>query len=202
MKQTLAALVFMLTLTTFGCGVSSKYMTTLEVPQVVAVDPAVATVVFIRPSSYGGRVQHVIVDSKGRFLGECWGETYFVVKVPPGEHMFISWGEGTPALKATVEAGKVYYVEVGVTMGAWSARARLFAMGPQRESWAELPQWLKESTMLVPNEPAGQAYLQGRDDTGEVIQKGVKNYAEYDAEAIQKRTLLAADGVPAPVAAQ
>lgn len=202
MKSILAALVFMLSLATLGCGVSSKYMTKLEVPQAVAVDPATATVVFIRPSSYGGGAKHVILDSKGRFLGECWGETYFVVKVPAGEHMFISWGEGTPALKATVEAGKVYYVEVGVTMGAWSARARLFAMGPQRENWAELPEWLQNSTMLAPNEAAGQAYVQGDEDTAEVIQKGVKNYAEYDAEAIQKRTLLAADGVPAPVAAR
>lgn len=73
---------------------------------------------------------------------------------------------------------------------------------PDLASLGELPEWLQNSTMLAPNEAAGQAYVQGREDTAEVIQKGVQNYAEYDAEAIQKRTLLAADGVPAPVAAR
>lgn len=184
-----------------GCGTSSKYMTTLKAPQPLAADASAATVVFIRPSGYGGGQKNVIMDEKGRFLGESWGWTYFAVKVPPGEHTFVSWTEGTPALKATLAPGKVYYVEVGATMGAWSARMRLFAIGPQRKQWAELPEWLGKATMLVPNEPAGQAYLQSRDDTMEVVGKGLKNYSEYEGEERELRTLVAGDGVPAPVAA-
>jgi hypothetical protein len=145
----------------------------------------------------------VIVDEKGRFLGETWGATYFVAKVAPGEHTFISWCEGTPALKATLEAGKVYYVEIGVTIGAWSARGRLFADGPARQQWGELPSWLHDTTMLVPNEAAGQQYLQSRQsDLAAVLNKGTANYAGYDGEEKAKRTLTPADGVPAPIPAK
>jgi hypothetical protein len=184
-----------------GCSISSEYMTKLQVPQAVTVDPAAATVVFIRPSGFAGRAQHIIMDHNARFLGECWGETYFAVKMPPGEYTFISWGEGTPALKATVEAGKVYYVEVGVTPGAWEARARLLALAPRvGESWGELPTWIRESQMLVPNEPAGQAHLREKGErTQEVVQKGIQSYSEYDAEARAQRTLQAADGVTQPI---
>jgi hypothetical protein len=184
--------------------VSSPYMEVLAAPQAIAADAGTATVVFLRPTGYAGRLKHMILDQKGRFLGECWGETYFSVKMPPGQYTFISWSEGTPALQATLDAGKVYYVEVGVTIGAWAARARLFGLGPQRESWAEVPGWMASSTMLVPNEAAGQAHLGSiQDRVNEVIQKGFANWAEYDAEARAKRSLSQADGVastgPAPV---
>lgn len=188
--------VLVLGLATVGCTVSSPYMEALAAPQPIAADAGTATVVFLRPTSYAGRLKHMILDHKGRFLGESWGETYFSVKMPPGQYTFISWSEGTPALQATLDAGKVYYVEVGVTIGAWSARARLFGLGPRRESWAEVPDWIAKSTMLVPNEAAGQAQLASdQERVNEVIQKGLANWAEYDAEARAKRSLSPADGV-------
>ncbi len=188
--------VCLLGLATVGCTVSSPYMEVLAAPQAIAADAGTATVVFLRPTGYAGRLKHMILDHKGRFLGECWGETYFSVKMPPGQYTFVSWSEGTPALQATLDAGKVYYVEVGVTIGAWTARARLFGLGPQREGWAEVPEWLANSTMLVPNEAAGQAHFAATQDrVNEVIQKGLANWAEYDAEARGKRSLAPADGV-------
>jgi hypothetical protein len=191
---------FVLAVVLVACGASSKYMTELKVPQAIQVVPDQATVVFIRPSSYAKPKKHLIVDHTGRFLGEGWGSTYFAVTMPPGEYTFISHSEGTPALKATVEAGKIYYVEVGMVIGAWSPRARLFAIGPQREQWAELPQWLAESDMLAPSPTGAQLFMQKEgEDIGEVIQKGLANYAEYDPEDRQKRTLLPTDGVPTPV---
>lgn len=188
--------VCLLGLATVGCTVSSPYMEVLAAPQAIAADAGTATVVFLRPTGYAGRLKHMILDHKGRFLGECWGETYFSVKMPPGQYTFVSWSEGTPALQATLDAGKVYYVEVGVTIGAWTARARLFGLGPQREGWAEVPEWLANSTMLVPNEAAGQAHFAATQDrVDEVIRKGLANWAEYDAEARGKRSLGPADGV-------
>lgn len=196
MNIKLSLSVGLFSLAALGCTVSSPYMETLAAPQPIAVEPGSATVVFVRPTGYAGRAKHMILDEKGRFLGECWGETYFPVKVPPGQHTFISWSEGTPALQASVDAGKVYYVEVGVTIGAWAARARLFGVGPQRESWGELPEWLARSKMLLPNEAAGQAHFATIPDrVNEVIQKGLQNWSEYDAEARGKRSLNPADGV-------
>lgn len=182
-----------------GCG--RGYMMEAQTPQSVGANASAATVIFVRPSGYGGG-EFPILDGQGHFLGAAPGNSWFVVSVPAGEHLFIAWSEGTPALKATLEAGKIYYVEVGVTIGAWSPRARLFAVGPQRPQWAELPKWLSETTPVVPAPDAGQRFQakQGG-EVGEVVQKGVQNYAEYDAEAKGQRTLQVTDGVTAPVAA-
>jgi hypothetical protein len=126
-----------LALATAGCVVASQYMTTLEVPQPLATDPSAATVVFA-PSGYGGGLKKMILDDKGRFLGESWGKTYFAVKVPPGEHTFI--------------------------------------------------------------EAAGQAYFAAHvDEVSDVVRKGVANYATYQGDELERRTMLPGDGVPAPV---
>lgn len=197
MKRLLSVLV--LALACVSCG-GSDYMHELQTPQAVAAEANMATVVFIRPSGYGGG-SYPILDHTGKLLGEAMGETYFVAKMPPGQYMFIAWSEGTPAMRATVEAGKIYYVEVGMTIGAWSARARLFAVGPNRKQWAELPEWLAESVMTAPNPGAIQAFAQNEGgDVPEILQKGNENFAEYDPEEVAERSLLPADGVDVPVA--
>jgi hypothetical protein len=187
----------LLALVAGGCTVESRYMAKVESPHAVGPNSATATVVFVRPSNYAGRLRTVIMDQSGRFLGECWGKTYFAVTMPPGHYQFISWGEGTPALDATVEAGRVYYVEVGTVIGAWTARARLFGVGPGRKAWPELASWLGKSTMLIPDEAAGQTYLRERGpDVQNVIEKARGSWDEYDAEDRAKRSIGPADGVP------
>jgi hypothetical protein len=183
-----------------GCSVTSLYMTQLEAPAPIAADANLATVVFIRPSGYAGQLKTVIMDQAGRFLGECWGKTYFAVKMPPGQYDFVSWGEGTPALHAQVDSGKFYYVEVGTVIGAWTARARLFGVGPQRSNGPELAEWLANTKMLVPDEAAGRAYLQSRaDDVASVLAKGRGSWSGYDADDRQKRSIGPADAYSAPV---
>jgi hypothetical protein len=183
---------------TSACG-GGGYMAPLQAPTAITADPAAATIIFIRPSGYGGG-RYAILDQQGKFLGELAGETYFAVKVPPGEHMFVSWGEGTPALKANVEAAKIYYVEMGMTIGAWSARARLFGVGPQRKNWAELREWLAESKMVTIAPGGDQKFMQDKGgESQEVLQKGMANWAEYDAEAKGLRSLTPADGLDAPL---
>jgi len=196
MKKLLSLLV--LALACLSCG-GSDYMHALQTPQAIAAEANMATVVFIRPSSYGGS-SYPVLDHNGRLLGEAMGDTYFVAKMPPGQYMFIVWSEGTPAMKATVEAGKIYYVEVGVTIGMWSARARLFAVGPQRKQWPELPEWLAESVMTAPIAGAAQAFARNEgEDVPEILQKGNQNFSEYDAEEMHERTLMPTDGLDAPV---
>ena len=79
------------------------------------------------------------------------------VTMPPGQYQFVSWGEGTPALEAQVEAGRVYYVEVGTVIGAWTARARLFGVGPRRpnclSSSREIPRMRPSHSRQSTREP-------------------------------------------------
>jgi hypothetical protein len=198
MIRTWFAVVIGLAVTT-GCGYSSRYMAKLEVPQPIQPDPASATVVVLRPSGYASGLKTAILDTQSGFLGESAAKTYFVAHLAPGNHTLVAWSEGTPALNATVEAGKVYYVEVGMVIGFWSGHARLFGIGPQREQWPKLSSWLHDSDMLVLQPGAPQMFMQDHDNMREIIQKGVDNFAGYDAEARAKRSLIPPDGVPGPV---
>ena len=50
--------------------------------------------------------------------------------------------------------------------------------------------------MLVLQPGAAQKFAQDKPKMGEMIQKGIDNYATYDGEQREKRTLVSADGVP------
>jgi len=207
-----ALLVVVLSLTC--CAASSPYMTTVDAASAVTVDAAAATVVFIRPASDEPGVHHVILDEKGRFLGLSSSQVYFPVKVPPGEHTFMSYVDGstfgngadrrtgTPALKATLEAGKLYYVQVVAIPGSFTTRARLIGLGPSRKSWDVLPDWLAKCKPLVPNEPDGQAHVRETLDVNLVVQKGLRAIAEYTPEKLAERSLTPGDGVSAPLVAR
>lgn len=190
-------LTLVLALFMLGCG--SSYMAPVQAPHTVAVDGANATVVFIRPSSYGGG-EPAVLDHQGNYYGSIPGDSYMVVTVPPGDYTFIAWSEGTPALHARLAPGKLYYIEMGMTIGAWSARARLFGIGPNRKQWSELPEWLAES-QRVEHAPGGrQKFMADKgDEIHEVVQKGLANWADYDAEARQQRSLTPADAVAVPI---
>lgn len=195
---TLLALVVALTTALLtGCSASSDYMREVAHPQPPTGNPQAATVVFIRPSSFASSLATTILDGRGRFLGDALPSSYFVVQMPPGEHLFISWAENTASLKANLAPGLVYYVEVAPTMGAFSARVHLRAVKPSTENWAELPEWLEESTQYEPDEAAGQAYLTSRqEDVTERIRRGNEILTEYDPEEMAERTLNPGDGLP------
>ncbi len=180
-----------------GCTASSDYMREVAHPQPPSADTQAVTVVFIRPSSFARSIATTILDGRGRFLGDALPSAYFVVQMPPGEHLFISWAENTAALKANLAPGLVYYVEVAPTIGAFSARVHLRALKPGSENWEELPEWLEESTRYEPDEASGQAYLQSRqEDVTERIRRGNEILTEYDAEEMAERTLNPGDGLP------
>ncbi len=126
-----------------GCKAPAPHMRP-AMSRGIVPDPAAATVVFVRPSSMAGAIRPVIATAQGRFLGESEARSVFVAKLPPGDHLLLSWSEGTPALRATLAAGRVYFVEVAPKMGAWSARVQLLALRPRDENWRELEEWLRK----------------------------------------------------------
>jgi hypothetical protein len=195
MPRNLTLLLFMLfALVGTGCRASSDYMRPGSAMPVTR-DPGAATVIFIRPSSSASGQQFTVLDSRGRFLGDALAETYFPVKVPPGEHIFLVWGENTAAVRANVAPGKFYYIEVAPRMGLFSARVQLLAITPRSKSWKDLLTWMHDSEMMMPIEPAGQYYLQSRqEDTAERIRRAQKILTEYDAEELEERTIRPEDG--------
>jgi hypothetical protein len=157
-----------------------------------------ATVVFLRPSGLGFLINFSILDQKGTWLGDAVAKTHFVVQLPPGEYMFVGWAENTAALKATVAAGRVYYVKVDPSMGLGSARIALEALSPRHAEWAEVQGWLQETTRGEPLSE-GVSYMEGRkDDATERVRSANENWNEYSEADKQSRTLRAEDGVAQP----
>ena len=177
-----------------GCSASSDFMRPAA-PGVGAAAPEQAQVVFIRPSGFASAIKTTILGSHGEFLGDSLPESYFAVSMPPGEHVFIAWAENTAALRANLEAGKTYYVEVSPKMGAWSARMHLLAIKPGAPSWAELDRWLASTSRLEPDQGAGQAYLAERqDDVKERLRRAQEALTEYEPNELAERTLAPGDG--------
>ena len=195
-KLGLALCLMAMLLCSAACTASSDYMHEVHAPQALRATPDSAVVVFIRPSGYARAMGSTILDGHGRFLGDSLPETYFAVRVPPGEHIFIAWAENTAALRASLAPGRTYYVEVAPKMGALSARMQLLAVTPRAESWGELRAWMGESKQTVPDEASGQAYLTSRrEDVAERLHRAQEILREYDAEELAERTLTPGDGL-------
>jgi hypothetical protein len=151
--------------------------------------PGQARVVFVSESRFVGGA-FLIIDEKGRFVGESAPGTRFCVLVAPGGHYFISWGSGrTETLHATVSAGRTYWVLV-------TKRPSLWAVSDETGLVKEIPSYLERTKALVPDAKAGQAYL---DSLGDVVEKAVKDgistYQAYSDEDRADATLLAGDYV-------
>jgi hypothetical protein len=119
-----------------------------------------------------------------------------VAELEPGEHLFIVWTtEAVEALKATVAPGKTYFVEVTAKMGAFVARASLWAVTPRSDSWKERKSWEK-LPLLEPDAKKGQAYLDSlRGDLQDAVKRGIKTYEDYSEEEKADATLNPEDGI-------
>lgn len=190
--KSLLSLTFGLALLTAGCGAAtSEYMRPLgEGAPPPAAKADTATVVFIRHSGMAKKAVTTILDEGGHFVGDSTASSYFAREVPAGKHMFITWAENTDFLTADVQAGKVYYVEVDPSMGAWSARFHLFAVKPGSKQWSELQDWLKDNKQFSVDVQSGEAYLQGRaKDVQERLRRANDAASKEKGEDLDKRTL-------------
>lgn len=181
-----------LALAALGCTGTSPYMAPASHTTPTAAEDS-ATVVFVRPSEFGGADRVTIIDGKGRFLGETMPASHFATKVPAGEHLFISWGENTSAVKATLAAGKVYYVQVTAPNGPRTPFVYLEAATVRSPAYGLVDGWLAKTQPLAPDEARGQANL----DAGGVaraIAKGNRVVAEYDVNELSTHTLTPEDG--------
>lgn len=133
-----------------GCAIKSDLMAPAE-SQSVAVEPGKATVVFIRPSTYGGAIQSSVHDTTGgdtEFIGIVSARTSVAYQAEPGERYFMVASEAADFLKADLAAGRTYYVLVEPRMGLWKAR---FSLKPVRRAFiesGEFRQW-REGTSFV-----------------------------------------------------
>jgi hypothetical protein len=181
-----------------GCSfhVDSPAMRPAEGVQSLKAGDGQALVVFVRPSAYAFAIGGNILDENGKFLGDSLAQSYFAVPMAPGHHLFTVWAENTDAISADLAAGRVYYVEVAPTMGAFSAQIHLRAIKPGQPSWPQLSGWMAKSRPLISDVALGQSRLDARaNDVAERLRRAGEHIARYRGEELLKHTLGPDDGI-------
>ncbi|HEU4401998.1 MAG TPA: DUF2846 domain-containing protein [Candidatus Polarisedimenticolia bacterium] len=86
--------------------------------------PDKALVYVVRPTKIGFAIKSFFLCDDA-ILGINKGSSYFFAQVDPGRHLFWSKSENVDGLELKVEAGKTYYIQQQVKMGAFRARTKL-----------------------------------------------------------------------------
>jgi hypothetical protein len=133
-----------------------------------APSPGKALVVFVRPTDRARSFKWTIIDGNGHWLGDSLARTHFAVELPPGADLLIALGANTAAVDAELLADGVYYVEVAPMLRRLSPPpdVTLVAVRPGTRAWHQVGTWLTETTRLVADRAAGQAWL---DQAPEVV---------------------------------
>jgi hypothetical protein len=116
-KASSIAVLLLASLATLSCG-GSMMLPTQRLSDVPS-DKAVVT--FIRATAFGGAIDFGIWDGE-RVVGVLDPRAYIQYTCDPGEHVFLGRAENWSAVKATLEAGRKYYILANVSMGVWKAR--------------------------------------------------------------------------------
>ena len=110
-----------------------------------------ALVTFIRATNFGGAIDFGLWDGEN-VVGVIDPKTYIQYETTPGEHIFMAHAENWSVVKATLEAGKHYYVLANVSMGVWKARVILRPIKTNDHEYSQknMDEW---NTNLKPTTP-------------------------------------------------
>ena len=102
-----------------------------SVGQNIAPAPAdKAVIYFVRPSGMGFAINFSYFDST-KLIGKFNGPKYIRYECDPGKHLFWARSENRDFVEADVEAGKIYFIEAIVQMGALKAAVNLDPVDPK-----------------------------------------------------------------------
>ena len=130
-----------------GSNISDK-MENLGPVRTAQPPPGDAIMIFVRPTEDRAGTQatvYEIASDGDHFVGVSSGSTRLQWRMNPGQHLFMVLGESADFLKATVDGGKTYYMEVVPRFGYFKARFSFRAVrreelgGPAWAEWQKLP---------------------------------------------------------------
>lgn len=91
-----------------------------------------AVVYFVRPSALGMAINFSYFDSTA-LVGRFNGPKYIRYECDPGKHLFWARSENRDFVEAELEAGKIYFIEAIVKMGAVKAAVNLDPVDPSNQ---------------------------------------------------------------------
>jgi hypothetical protein len=171
-RSTLVLLVVVLAILS-GCASTSSMMIRSETMLVPSPDYAIVN--FLRPSSMAFAIKFGIWD-KENVVGVLTTKNYIQYKASPGEHIFMARAENWSVIKATVDAGKTYYILAAPRMGAWKARVGMEVIRPDD---VRLSKWMDSVEPITFDPAQREAYENERVDD---VRKAVKNVQDGKAE--------------------
>lgn len=149
------------------------------------LDPAVkpaegkALVYFVRPQNFGGAIK-VKLYADGEPLGIISRSSFVTAEVDPGKHEFAGVAENAAFLDATVEAGKIYYVQVAIHMGAWKARTHFEVCTAGSEAMEELEGNWDDLRGIVVTEEGWEWFKDDAEDDKEKMAKYREKGEEFE----------------------
>ncbi len=160
--------------------------------------PDRAVLVFMRRYSFGSSNASSVFDvseNETKLVGILYNnETKIMYDVAPGEHTFMVVGESADFLKATVLAGKIYYLLVQPRVGFWKDR---YSFRPLRQSDLASPDFSDwdQHTVLVENTPQSEEWA--RKNSLDIERKRARYWPIWNALSLELResmTLKPEDG--------
>jgi hypothetical protein len=138
-----------------------------------------ATIVFLRPSGFGGAIQSSVFDVTNdppTLVGIISSMKKIALSTTPGHHRFMVISEAADFMDAELSAGRTYYALVAPRMGMWRAR---FSLRPMSGDSPDLVGYLKD-TNWVENTAASQAWA--KSNLGSVLAKKAEYIGEWEAK--------------------
>jgi hypothetical protein len=134
-----------------------------------------AVIYFVRPSSLGFAINFSYFDS-AQLIGKFSGPAYIRYTCNPGKHLFWARSENKDYVEANVEAGKIYFVEAIVKMGAIKAAVDLDPIDPKEEK--RMKKMLKLIAKKSSQSFSSESLKAEEEAMQDVIARGLEKYAD------------------------
>ena len=149
--------------------------------QEIAPAPAdKAVVYFVRANSAGALINFTYFDST-QVIGKFNGPKYMRYECEPGEHLFWARSENRDFIKANLEAGKIYIVDVVPTIGAIKAGVMLVPVNTTDYKLKRIKKLLAKKPPETFHEKELEAHQYVMDD---VMKRGMDKLSGLDYEQL------------------
>lgn len=170
------------------------------------IEPNTATVIFLRPSSFGGAIQSSVYDVTGGTLGSTQfggivsSKTQLAMHLQPGPHRLMVIAENADFLETTLTGGKTYYVLVMPRMGVWKARFSLIPIhnddaAKYNLKTTDFASWMKQCIPVETTPAADAWYSENKSGIDAKRVDYMQKWNRMDAADKAQLTLHPQDGI-------
>ncbi len=150
-----------------------------------------AVIYFARTTSTGSLINFMYFNGD-KLIGKCNGRNYVRYEVEPGEHLLWARSENRDFVKAQVEAGRVYFIEVIPVPGMVKAGVALYPVNPQSGLKQDLKALKRIAKLMgIKDEITfSEDWLANEQRfVGDVVDRGI-NVTERNADRIDRASTL------------